>query len=489
MDDTPHGHQRDTGSMAVSDDRLHRSLTGRQLSMIGLAGAIGTGLFLGSSLAISSAGPATIVAYVACALIALVIGWALAEMSVVHPAAGSFGTIARAYLGAWAGFVVRWTYWTIQVIAVGGEVIAAGIYTKYWWPHLPLWVPVVIFSAVVLGVNMVAVSYFGFLEYWFSMIKVTAIVVFILLGLAYIFVGLPGHSAVGTHNVSGHGGFLPHGLSGLGLAFVFVIFSYIGTEVVAVTAAESQNPMRDIPRAARRMVLRLALFYCLAIAVVVTIVPWTQTAKGGDVTASPFVRLFDIAGVPAAAGIMNFVVLTAALSSANANIYLTTRMLHALAADGHAPAPLGRLSRRGVPYRALVLSGLGLVAAAFLSVNSENTAYVLLFGLSVFGALIVWIFILATHIAFRRSRAARGLPPSPVRLRGAPITTAITAATLFAILVSTAFIDSLTSAWKAGIPFFAVLLIAYGLVARRRPATDDPLPDSTLEPVGATEER
>jgi L-asparagine transporter-like permease len=469
--------------MIVDDHELHRSLTGRQLSMIGLAGAIGTGLFLGSSLAISNAGPATIVAYVACALIALVIGWSLAEMAVVHPAAGSFGTIARQYLGAWAGFVVRWTYWTIQVIAVGGEVIAAGIYTKYWWPHLPLWVPVVVFSAVVLGVNMVAVSLFGRVEYWFSMIKVTAIIVFILLGLAYIFLGLPGHAAVGTHNIGSHGGFLPHGLSGLGLAFVFVIFSYIGTEVVAVTAAESENPTRDIPRAARRMVLRLALFYCLAIAVVVTIVPWTQTAKGGDVTASPFVRLFDIAGVPAAAGVMNFVVLTAALSSANANTYLTTRMLHALAVDRHAPAWLASLSRRGVPYPALVLSGLGLAVAAYLSVNSANSAYVLLFGLSVFGALIVWIFILATHIAFRRSRAARGLPDSPVRLWGAPVTTVITVGTLIAILASTAFIDSLTSAWKAGIPFFAILLIAYSVVSRRHPATGDPLPDSTLGPV------
>jgi L-asparagine transporter-like permease len=467
----------------MNEQELHRSLTGRQLSMIGLAGAIGTGLFLGSSLAISHAGPSTVVAYVACALIALVIGWALAEMSVVHPAAGSFGTIAREYLGAWAGFVVRWTYWTIQVIAVGGEVIAAGIYTQYWWPHLPLWVPVVIFSAVVLGVNLIAVSFFGAIEYWFSMIKVTAIVVFILLGLAYIFLGLPGHPAVGTHNVSGHGGFFPHGLSGLGLAFVFVIFSYIGTEVVAVTAAESADPTRDIPRAARRMVLRLALFYCLAIAVVVTIVPWTQTAEGGDVTASPFVRLFDIAGIPAAAGVMNFVVLTAALSSANANTYLTTRMLHALAVDRHAPAWMGRLSRRGVPYRAIVLSGIGLAVAAYLSVNSADNAYVILFGLSVFGALIVWIFILATHIAFRRRRTAQGLPPSPIRLWGAPVTTAITALTLLAILVSTAFIDALTSAWKAGIPFFALLLIAYWLVSRRHPAVGTPLPDSTVGPA------
>lgn len=467
-------------SVPPSGTGLHRGLTGRQLSMIGLGGAIGTGLFLGSSLAISKAGPATMVAYVACGLIALVIGWALAEMAVVHPAAGSFGTIARHYLGPWAGFVIRWTYWTIQVIAVGGEVIAAGIYMRYWWPHLPLWAPVVVFSALILTVNAITVTVFGRFEYWFSTVKVTAIIVFILLGAAYIFLGLPGHPAVGTHNV---GDFAPNGLSGLGLAFVFVIFSYIGTEVVAVTAAESRNPTRDIPRAARRMVVRLALFYCLAIAVVVTIVPTAQTAKGGDVTASPFVRLFDIAGVPAAAGIMNFVVLTAALSSANANTYLATRMLHALAVDRHAPAPFGRLSARGVPYAAIGLSAAGLAIAAILSVNSGSGAYVTLFGVSVFGALVVWILILATHMAFRRTRAARGLPPSPVRLWAAPVTTALAAVALLAILVSTAFIGGLTSAWKAGLPFFAVLFVAHLIVSRRRRDVDEPLPDSTLAPV------
>lgn len=461
---------------------LRRTLTGRQLTMIGIGGAIGTGLFLGSSLAISQAGPATIVAYVLCAPIALVLGWALAEMTVVHPAAGSFGTIGRHYLGAWAGFVIRWTYWTIQVIAVGGEVIAAGIYLRYWWPDLPLWLPVVVFSLVILGVNAIAVSVFGTLEYWFSMIKVTAIIVFIGLGAAYIFVGLPGHDAVGADNITGHGGFLPNGMHGLGLAFVFVIFSYLGTEVVAVTAAESENPTRDLPRAARGMVLRLALFYCLAIGIVVTIVPWTQTAKGGDVTASPFVSLFDTAGIPAAAGIMNFVVLTAALSSANANIYLCTRMLHALARDRHAPAALGRTGRGGVPHLAILVSGAGLAVAAFLSVHSEDDAFVILFGVSVFGALVVWILILLTHMVFRRRRAALGLPSAPVRLWGAPVTSGLAIAALAAILVSTAFIDGLTASWKAGVPFFVLLLIAYAIVSRRG-AVEAPLPDSTLPPA------
>ncbi|WP_406675288.1 amino acid permease [Nonomuraea sp. N2-4H] len=446
---------------------LQRRLTGRQLTMIGLGGAIGTGLFLGSSLAISQAGPATIVAYVICAAVAMVIGWSLAEMVVVHPEAGAFGVIAHRYLGPWAGFVVRWTYWTIQVIAIGGEVIAAGIYVQFWWPSLPLWLPVAVFSLVVLAVNAAAVRLFGEIEYWFAMIKVVAIIVFILLGLVLVTVGLPSADATGLANLTAHGGFLPNGMSGLFLAMVFVLFSYIGTEVVSVTAAESEDPVRDIPRAARRMITRLALFYVVAIAIVLTVVPWPVTAQGGSVTESPFVTVFSAAGVPAAATIMNFVVLTAALSSANTNLYLTTRMMHSLAANGYAPRWTGRLSRAGVPRNALALSALGLALAAGVSAASESGAYLALFGVSVFGALVVWLLILATHQAFRRKRAAQGLPPSPVRLWGAPVTSGVVMVFLAAVIVSTLFIEPLRPAWWAGVPFFVIVSAAYVIASRR----------------------
>lgn len=458
----------------VSSQGLKRSLTGRQIAMIGLGGAIGTGLFLGSSLAISQAGPATIVAYVVCALVALVIAWALAEMAVVHPKAGAFGSIADTYLGPWAGFVQRWTYWTIQVIAVGGEVIAAGIYVQFWWPQLPLWAPVVVFAVLVLVANAAAVRLFGEVEYWLSTIKVTAIIVFIVLGLVLIIFGLPKAPATGVGNLVTHGGFLPNGVGGLFLAMVFVLFSYIGTEVVSVTAAEASDPQRDIPRAVRRMILRMVLFYVLSIAIVVTVVPWTVVAQGHAITASPFVRVFAGAGIPVAATIMNFVVLTAALSSANTNLYLTTRMMHSLARDRYAPAWAGRLSARDVPRNALVLSAIGLTIAAVLSAVAADSAYLALFGVSVFGALVVWMLILATHWAFRRSRRAKRLPDAPVRLWGAPITSLLAFLFLAAVLVSTPFISGLESAWKAGLPFFALLFIAYYLVSRRLRETDDP---------------
>jgi len=259
--------------------QLARRLSSRQLTMIGIGGAIGTGLFLGSTLAISHAGPGAIIAYIACGLVALVIAWALTEMVVVHPDAGAFGSIAHSYIGPWAGFVIRWAYFFGQVIAIGGEVIAAGIYLKYWWPGLPLWVPVVGFSLVVLGVNAAAVSSFGTLEYWLSMVKVTAIGVFVVLGMIMIFFGLPGHPTQGLSELTAHGGFLPNGFGGLAMAMVFALFSYIGTEVVSVTAAESKNPTKDIPKAARQMILRLALFYVLAVVVIVSVVPWTVAAR------------------------------------------------------------------------------------------------------------------------------------------------------------------------------------------------------------------
>ena len=452
--------------VAVSSSRapaqeLQRRLSSRQLTMIGIGGAIGTGLFLGSSLAISQAGPAVILAYILCGLVALVIAWALAEMVVVHPEAGAFGAIAHKYLGAGTGFVLRWTYWAMQVIAIGGEMIAAGVYVQYWWPNLPLWVPVLVFSALVLAVNASAVHFFGEFEYWFAMIKVIAIALFVLLGVALICFGLPHHSAVGGHNLTGHGGFFPHGITGLMLAMVFVLFSYIGTEVVSVTAAESKNPERDVPRAARAMVLRLGLFYVLAILVVVLVVPWTVTAQGGKISASPFVKVFESAGISAAAGIMTFVVLTAALSSANTNLYLTTRMLHSLAEHRLAPRWTGRLNAAGVPRNALVLSAIGMIIATVLSANDSSQAYVALFGISVFAAIVVWLLILATHAAFRIKRRRHGLPESPVRLWGAPVTSGIVAAFLLAVLCSTYVIDGLDPAWQFGLPFFALLVIVY----------------------------
>ncbi len=455
----------DADPITRRESGLHRSLSERQLGMIAIGGAIGTGLFLGSTLAISLAGPAVILSYVFGAVIALLMIWALSEMSVVHPTAGSFGVYAEEYLNPYSGFVVRWTYWLAQVVAIGGEVTAAGIYTQYWLPNVPLWYFVIAYAVILIGVNAANVKAFGEFEYWFAMIKVVVIALFIVLGLGVLIFGWGGMPDVGFANWVSHQGFFPHGVWGAWCAMLIVIFSFYGVEVVSVTSGEAKNPEKSLPRAMRSMVLRLTLFYVIAIAIVVAIVPWTQAGLHSGVTTSPFVLVFRDVGIPAAAGIMNFVVLTAALSSMNTNLYLTTRMMFSLSRSRFAPQSFGRLAPNGAPRNALLLSTVGLALAAVLSVVYADTAYFYLFGISIFGGILVWMFVLATVLAFRRKRAAKGLPPSPLQMPLYPWSAIFGLVALFGILL-TAFPDGLPVAWYAGVPYIVVISIIYFFVRR-----------------------
>src|SRR4051794_869088 len=263
--------------------------------MMGLGGAIGTGLFMGSSIAIGYAGPAVMISYAIAAFIAVAMVFSLSEMAVMHPAAGSFGVYAETYLNPWAGFVVRYTYWFCQVVAVGGEAVAAGTYMSFWVPGVPVWVWALGFSAALGFLNSRSVKNFGTVEYWFALIKVTAIIGFIILGGAAILgVAQP---AVGFHNLTGlPGGFAPHGFKGIWMGVIMGIFSFIGVELIAVTAAETADPKTAIPAALRSMAFRLGLFYLLALTIVVSFVPWTDVGAK-VVSESPFVRVFAHTGV------------------------------------------------------------------------------------------------------------------------------------------------------------------------------------------------
>jgi L-asparagine transporter-like permease len=356
--------------------------------MIAIGGAIGVGLFLGSSVTVHLAGPGVIVTYLFGAVIALVIAYALAEMAVVHPVAGSFGVYAERYLSRWAGFSVRATYGLIQIIAIGAEVTAVAIYFEFWFPTVPQWFWVIVVSLGLVTINALQVGKFGEFEYWFALIKVVAIIVFIGVGGVLIF-GLGPAPAVGLANLTAHGGFLPQGWKGVWLALTLAITSYMGIEVIAVTAGEAQQPETSIPRAMKTIVFRLIVFYVLAISVMVAMTPWNQTGTG-DITGSPFVRAFATAGIPFAASIMNVVVITAALSSANTNLYLSTRMLFSLARGRYAPAWLGRLSQSGVPRRALAVSTVGMIAAIVLAVYAPQRAFLLLYGTAVAGMFFGW---------------------------------------------------------------------------------------------------
>jgi amino acid transporter, AAT family len=402
-----------------NEEGLARELSTRQMTMIAIGGAIGTGLFLGSSLAVHTAGPAVIVSYLIGALIALLLMGALSEMAVAHPTAGSFGVYAELYLNQWSGFVVRYTYWACQCIAIGGEATAVAIYCRWWFPQVQPWLWIVLFSLLLVGVNASEVGNFGNFEYWFAMIKVAAITAFILFGAVALFGFLPSVHHVGLQNFTLGGKFFATGPDGVWMAMCFVIFSYIGTEVVAVTAGEAQNPDVAVPRAMRSMVLRLILFYIGAMVVLIGMVPWTGIQPGADVTASPFVSVFRLMHIPAATHVMNFVVLTAALSSMNCDLYLSTRMMFSLARAGHAPQMFGRVTKRGVPLPALLISTTGLVIATLIAVVYPTSAYVYLFGIALFGGLFVWMMIFITHLSFRRAWESAGMRRLPVRMIGA----------------------------------------------------------------------
>jgi amino acid transporter, AAT family len=442
---------------ARPSQNLQRKLTERQLSMIAIGGAIGVGLFLGSNVTISLAGPSVILTYLLGAVLALIMAYALAEMAVVHPVAGSFGIYAERYLNRWSGFTVRATYGLIQIIAIGAEVTAVAIYFQYWFPNTPQWLWVVVVSAGVVGINAAHVGNFGEFEYWFSLIKVVAIIVFIFVGIALI-TGLSPRPALGIRNLTAYGGFLPHGFRGMWLAFTLTMASYMGVEVVAVTAGEARRPAEAIPRAMRTMVFRLILFYVLAIAVMVTMTPWNQTGDG-SISGSPFVRAFASIGIPNAAFIMNLVVITAALSSANTNLYLSTRMLFSLARGNLAPSLLGRLSANGVPHRALAASSLGMVAAIFLAIYVPKRAFLLMYGSAVAGMYFVWIVVLLAHLRFRSSIGAK-VNDLPLKLHLFPIANILGIAVLVAIAGSAFFVEGL----QYSVPAFAVLLLIISLL-------------------------
>ena len=456
----------DPGALGEPErEGLHRRLGQRQLTMMAIGGAIGVGLFLGSSVTIRLAGPAVILSYVLGAGIALIMSYVLTEMAVVHPVAGAFGVYAEKYLNSWAGFSVRATYGVAQIIAIGAEVTAAGIYISFWFPDVPKWIWVVTVSTALVALNAMQVNRLGEFEYWFAMIKVSAIVAFIVVGLALIF-GI-GRPAVGFANLTQHGGFFPAGWKGVWLSLTITVTSYMGVEIISVTAGEARQPEVTIPRAMRNIVYRLIGFYVLAIAIMVTMVPWNQTTGSSDLSGSPFVTAFTSAHIPYAAAIMNFVVLTAALSSVNTNLYLATRMLFSLGREGYAPDWMGKVSRNGVPHRALLASTAGIIAAILLAIFAPKNAFLMLYGTAVAGMLFVWLVILSTHIRFRRAITRERLLSLPLRLRAHPLFTVLGIVLLLAISGTTFFVDGLQ--WS--IPAFSVFLGMMSLLylrSRRR---------------------
>lgn len=423
---------------------------------MGIGVAIGTGLFLASGLAINVAGPAVIVSYAIAAAIGLLLGAALTEMAVAHPTAGSFGVYAEMYVSPFAGYAVRVSYWLMQLVATGGHMVAISIYMHYWFPGIPGAVWVLAFAAAIIYVNARAVGTLGSFEYWFAMIKVIAIVVFVVLGFGLLF-GFTGEAPIGARHYAGEGGFFPMGPAGVWFGACFAFYSFIGVETVGVTSGEAADPQRTIPRAMRRMVFGLCALYMLTVILLVGLMPWRQAGVGE----SPFVSVLRRVGFPGAAHLMNFVVLSAAASSANANLYTITRALFSLARAGLVPVGLGAVNARGVPVRALLVSSVGLGVAALVRARWPGSAYQIFFAVALVGGLFVWLMIFVTHLLFRRR-----VEHLPVRVPFARASSFAGIAAMIAVFVSTWWMPDLRMTVYAAGPWMLALLAGYW-VSRR----------------------
>ena len=451
----------DFSAIIQRESGLRRTLTARKLSMIAIGGAIGTGLFLGSGFAIGIAGPSVLLSYAIGALIALLLMGCLAEMTVTHPTTGSFGTYAEHYVSPLAGFMVRYAYWTCIVLAVGTEVTAIALYMKFWFPAVPGWLWIAIFSGSLITVNALSVSTFGTVEYWFSLLKITAIVAFILLA-GYLVArahAVPdaANASIGFRNYTAYGGFLPHGITGMWVAVIMAVFSFLSIEMIAVAAGEAAHPEVAITRAFFATVSRLVLFYILTLALMLAVLPWTLAGS----TRSPFVMVIEALHLPAAGGVMNFVILIAALSAMNSQLYISTRMMFSLSRAGQAPRGLGKLTARGIPFNALLVSTSGIAVATVLSVVSPGRAFLMMVSVSVFGAMFTWMMIFVTHFFFRRARNREGAAPSRFRMRGFPATTLLGAGLMAALLVTTAFTDAFRMTLVFGLPYLGCLSLIY----------------------------
>jgi L-asparagine transporter-like permease len=375
---------------------LRPLLSAGQMAMVAVGGSIGTGLLLGSAAAIGIAGPSVILSFFVAAFINWTVAMALGELASMHPAAGSWGVYAELYLNSWAGFVSRGGYWAAIAISVGAELVASATYMGYWFPTVPRLVWVSVFSLAILLINQRSVDDYGRFEFWFAMIKVATIAAFIVIGSALLMSGqvVPQYTT--------QGGFFPNGFFAPLLALSFALYTFGGVEMVAVTTGESRSP-KDISLAVLWTFATLTTLYVGAMVVLVGVMPWNRAG----VMESPFVTVFRTAQIPGVTHFMNFVVLTAALSGANAAIYISSRMLFSLARTGWAPPAFGKLNAAGVPRLALLVSSFGILVAVVLEKWAPQSAFVSILGAALFGLLLSWLVSLAAHVSFRR-RATPG---------------------------------------------------------------------------------
>ena len=437
---------------------LKRHLKARHIRLMALGSTIGVGLFLGSATAIQIAGPSILLAYLLAGMVAFVVLRTLGEMAVHEPVAGSFASYASTYVSPLTGYMVGWGYWTYWVVVAIAEVTAVGIYMGMWFPDIPQWIWA-LSSIILMGlINMIAVKVFGEFEFWFALIKIVAIVLMIVLGGAVIFLGFTNDWVpMGLSNLWQHGGFFPNGFSGLLLSLHMVLFAYVGIEMIGLSAGEAQNPKKTIPMAIDSLTWRILIFYLGALLVILAIFPWNEVGQQG----SPFVAMFERIGLREAAGVINFVVITAALSSCNAGIFSGGRLLWALSANGYAPRRFAYLSNNGVPHRAVIGTVCVPMIGVILNYFVPDKAFHYMMAAVTFVGLMVWIAILYTHYRFRSSLSTKQLSELTYRAPWWPYSSWFALGFIFMVIVLMSFHEDARIALIVGPILLALYMVLY----------------------------
>ncbi|MDY7566223.1 amino acid permease [Pseudomonas sp. RTC3] len=433
---------------------LKRELGERHIRLMALGACIGVGLFLGSAKAIEMAGPAIMLSYIIGGLAILVIMRALGEMAVHNPVAGSFSRYAQDYLGPLAGFLTGWNYWFLWLVTCVAEITAVAVYMGVWFPEVPRWIWALAALISMGSINLIAVKAFGEFEFWFALIKIVTIIAMVVGGIGVIAFGFGNDGvALGVANLWSHGGFMPHGVQGILMSLQMVMFAYLGVEMIGLTAGEAKNPQKTIPSAIGSVFWRILLFYVGALFVILSIYPWNEIGTQG----SPFVMTFERLGIKTAAGIINFVVITAALSSCNGGIFSTGRMLYSLAQNGQAPRGFAQTSSNGVPRRALLLSIFALLIGVFLNYLVPEKVFVWVTAIATFGAIWTWTMILLAQLNFRRGLSKTERDQLKFRMWLWPLSSYLALAFLILVVGLMAYFEETRIALYVG-PAFLVLL-------------------------------
>ncbi|MCQ4083825.1 amino acid permease [Streptomyces sp. RB6PN25] len=460
------GQATDEANDEAGEEGYQRGLGNRQIQMIAIGGAIGTGLFLGAGKAIAKAGPSLILAYLIVGLIIFFIMRALGELLMYRPVSGSFSEYAREFLGPFFGYATGWTYWLFWVVTGITEVTAAATYVQYWWPSVPQWTSALVFTVVLYFVNLISVKLFGELEFWFSMVKVTAIIGMILIGIGVLTVGFSkAGPTASVSNLWAHGGFFPHGVGNTLMTLQIVVFAFLAVELVGVTAGESKDPKTVLPKAINTVPWRIGLFYIGALIIIMSVVPWTEFSAGH----SPFVIAFARIGLPLGAGIVNFVVLTAALSSCNSGMYSTGRMLRDLALNGQGPKVFARLTKSGTPLIGTTVSAALMLIGVWINYEWPSNAFTYVVSFATISGMWAWIMILLAQLRYRAKVNRGELPASGFRMPGAPWTSWIALVFLGVVIVLMAIDPDARVSLYAAPVWAAIMIVSYFVLKARTP--------------------